>query len=302
MSPAPTPDVLSLIGRQKAEFGHASRLRTRTLHVQLAIGLLGVITVFVTDDRALYIAAIVGVVLAAWWLWLTNELAETRSHAERIRRATMIAGGLGLTLDGVEMFELENDGRASKAEAKRLNDPNYFASKSPPGVQRLVEMLEESAIWTANLTKIAAREAWIVFGLSIALPLLAILCALAFATTNQVQIVSRVLFAMLVVLLSVDFLGAAISFSRARGETLRVIDKLQRLKTPGASLEAFILLFADYNAAVEEAPVFSAGLYPRNEKQLNEQYNMHLTGRRVDSESDEVATSPPGTQATVDRS
>ena len=278
MNSTPAPDVLSLIGHQKAEFQHASKLRTWVLRVQIAIGFLGAATVFVTADQWLYVAAVIALVLSAVWLWLTVQLAESRSHAERLRRMTMIAGGLGMELDGAEMFELANDGNASKSKAQRLHDPDYFASNSAPGIQRLVEMLEESAIWTTNLTKIAAREAWLVFGLSIIMTLAALFSALAFAPINQVQVVARVFFAMLVVLLSADFLGAAISYARAHNETARTVERLQRLKGPGATLEAFMIVFCDYNAAVEGAPVFSSGLYPRHQKWLNEQYQMFLTG------------------------
>ena len=279
MNPSPIPDVLSLIGRQKAEFQLAAKLRTRVLQVQVVIGLLGVATVFTANDTLLYAAAVIGLVLALVWLGLTIRMAEVRSHAERIRRATMIAGGLGITLDGAEMLELANDGRASQADADKLHDPNYFATKAPAGVFRLVEMLEESAIWTTNLSKVAAREAWWTFGASVVVTLLALFGGLTFFKISQVQTVGRVFFAMLVVLLSADFLGSAISYGRVRHETQRVIDRLQRLKAQGTTLEAAMIVFADYNAAVEEAPVFSKGLYPLHAARLKADYQRYVAAK-----------------------
>jgi hypothetical protein len=278
MSTGPSPDVLSLVGSQKAEFNHASRLRTWVLRLQLAIGALGGVTVFLTSERWLYLAAIAALVLAGIWLWLSLELSASRSHAERLRRATMIAGGLGMTLEGAEMFELANDGRASKAKAKRLNDPSYFASMAPPGVRRFADMLEESAIWTTNLAGIAYREACVVFGLSFAVTLVALFSGLVFTDATRWQQVARVFFAMLVVLLSADFLGAAIGYDRAGREARRIVDRLQRHKGAGAALEGLMIIFADYNSAVEAMPLFSSGLYPRHEKRLNEEYKMFLTG------------------------
>jgi signal transduction histidine kinase len=183
-----------------------------------------------------------------------------------------------MTLDGAEMFELANDGRASKAEAQRLNDPAYFASMAPPGVRRFVDMLEESAIWTTNLAGFAARETWIVFGLSLAVTLIALFSGVVFTDATRWQQVARVFFAMLVVLLSADFLGAAIGYDRARQEARRIVDRLQRHKVAGAALEGVMVIFADYNSAVEAMPLFSSGLYPRHEKRLNEEYKMFLTG------------------------
>lgn len=278
MSAAPAPDVLSLIGSQKAEFNHAAALRTWVLRVQMTIGALAAITVFVTSDTWLYLAALLALVLAGVWLYLYVDLTASRAHAERLRRSTLIAGGLGISLDGAELFELSSGGRAPKTEAKRLVDPNYFASMRPPGVPRFVDMLEESAIWTANLAGIAARETWIVFGLLFAATVVALFSGVVFVAVERWELVARVFFAMLVVLASADFLGAAISYDRARHDIVRIIDRLQRHKETGGSLERIMVIFADYNSAVESMPLFSSGLYPRHEKWLNEQYKMFLTG------------------------
>lgn len=278
MTARPISNILSLIGSQKAEFNHAARLRTWVLRVQMVVGLMGAVAVFITADRWLYLAAILAVVLAALWLYLSAELATSRAHAERLRRATMIAGGLGISLDGAEMMELSAGARAAKSEAKRLVDPDYFASMAEPGVRRFVDMLEESAIWTLNLAGIAARETWVVFGLSAFITLVALFSSVAFTDLTAWESVVRVFFAMLVVLLSADFLGAAINYDSARQAARRVVDQLQRYKTPEASLERVMVVFADYNSAVESMPLFSHNLYPRHQKRLNDEYRMFLTG------------------------
>ncbi len=278
MNGGPAPDVLSLIGSQKAEFNHAAALRTWVLRVQMAIGALAAATVWVTADAWLYLAALLALVLAGVWLYLFLELTASRAHAERLRRATLIAGGLGVSLDGAELFELSNDGRAPKSEARRLVDPDYFASMKPPGVPRFVDMLEESAIWTANLASFAARETWLVFGLLFAATLIALFSGVVFIAPERWALVARVFFAMLVVLASADFLGAAVSYDRARHDILRIIDRLQRHKEAVGSLERVMVIFADYNSAVESMPLFSGGLYPRHQKRLNEEYKMFLTG------------------------
>jgi len=269
-------NALSLVGRQRAEFQHASKLRTWSLRLQLAIGILGICSVVVTNDVWLYILAVSGLASAALWLWLANETIETRAHAERIRRATMIAGGLGVVFDSVELLELANDGRASQAQADKLHDANYFSSARSVGVLRFLEMLEESAIWTTNLAKVAARETWGIFGISIIVVVFIVFCGLALFPIRQELIALRAFFAISAVILSTDFLGTAVSYDRARRETQRTIDRVQRLKETGASIEAAILIFAEYNAAVEGAPVFSNGLYPRHSKSLNAEYDKYF--------------------------
>jgi hypothetical protein len=272
------PEVLTLIGCQKAEFNHAAFLRTWVLRTQTAIAALAAITIPITSAIFLYVAAVIALVLGGVWFYLWNELSASRAHAERLRRTTILVGGLGFSMAGAELMELARDGKASQAEAKRLVDPNYFASTKPPGVARLIDMLEESAIWTANLAKIAALEAWLFFGGFFVLLLLALLAAAVLTSPSEWQLGARIVMAILVSLLSADFLGSALSYDGARQTARRVVDRLQLHKGAAPSLEAVMLIFGDYNSAVEAMPPFSRGLYPRHERRLNEEYKMFLTG------------------------
>lgn len=274
------PDVIALIGCQKAEFNHASRLRTWVLRTQTAIAALAALTIPVKSDTFLYVVAVVALILTAAWFYLWNELAGSRSHAERLRRTTLLVGGLGFPLSGAELIELCREGKAARSEATRLVDPEYFASKKPAGSARLVEMLEESAIWTCNLAKIAAREAWIFFGGLLLVFVLALFAAAAFASPSEWQLGARIVMAILASLLSADFLGAAISYGGARDAARRTVDRLQPYKAGVPALEPVMLILGDYNSAVESMPPFSSGLYPRHEKRLNEEYRMFLTGPR----------------------
>jgi hypothetical protein len=267
-----------LVGCQKAEFDHASKLRTWTLRLQTALGLIAAATIFVKSDTWLYITAVFVLALVGVWLTLWIDLGASRGHAERLRRATLVVGGLGISLDGAEAFELANDGKAPKAEAARLVDPEYFSSKSPPGTNRLVEMLEESAIWTTNLASIACRETWVLFGGFFALSAFILFSSAALIGQSGWELVARAIFSILAVFLSADFLGSAISYGRTQWTTARIVDKLQRYKGTTPPLETLIPILGDYNSAVESMPTFSDGLYPRHQKRLNEQYNMFLTG------------------------
>jgi hypothetical protein len=49
--------------------------------------------------------------------------------------------------------------RVSEEEAKAYEDPTYHASRSEVGDQRLAEMLEESAFWSAHLLRYSASDA-----------------------------------------------------------------------------------------------------------------------------------------------
>jgi len=89
---------------------------------------------------------------------------------------------------------------------------------------------------------------------------------------------ARVIIAILLGLLTADFLGAALNYSSTRQEALRTIDRLQKYKHGSGSLEQILIVFGDYNSAVEAMPPFPNGLYDRHEKRLNEDYRLFLTG------------------------
>jgi len=196
--------VLKLIGAQKAEFNFASRKRTWVIRVQIAIALLTAFCVPITSDYALYAAALLSMILVGVWFWLAEGLTASRAHAERLRRASVIAGGLGIEISGAEYIELMRDGMASDSEKERLVDPDYFASRLSPGPQRMAEMLEESAIWTANLAKIAARETWLIFGGTSIVLVFALLGAAMVVSITQWQLGARAVGIILSGILSAD--------------------------------------------------------------------------------------------------
>ena len=271
-------EISSLIGCQKAEFNHAANLRTWVLRIQASIAALAAITIPVKSDFILYLFAVAVLALALLWFYLWNELSASRAHAERLRRTTLLVGGLGFSISGAEMLELTRDGKASHTEAERLIDPNYFASKKLAGPARLAEMIEESAIWTANLAKIAAQEAWLFFMALAVIFVLALLTAAAVVSPSEWQLGARIVMVILASLLSADFLGAAISYGAARDAARRVVDRLQSHKMEAPALEPIMLILSDYNSAVEAMPPFSSGLYPRHEQRLNKEFRMFLTG------------------------
>jgi len=151
-------EVGKLIGFQKAEFNHCAKLRSKILKLQTAAVVFGILSVVIQFSTVLYVLAVLTLLVSFYSFYLAHRLSDSRAHAERLRRSTMIIGALDLNLPGAEMIELRQGGHAKAQEAQRLADPDYFASEKPPGTERLVDMFEESAIWTANLSRFAAQE------------------------------------------------------------------------------------------------------------------------------------------------
>ena len=273
-------NLLTLIGKQKAEFDYASKTRSWTLRSQMALGLLSAVTVFISKDKYLYAAAIPTVLLIGMWFFQNARMVAARAFAERLRRATLILGGLGVEVSGDEMFELTSSGFSSISEAKRLIDPDYFADKGDPGPSRLSQWLEESATWTTTLADVAAREAWLYFGAALVTSLVVLLASILLLNIEEWERAARVFFAVLAVMLSADFLGSAIAYRAASGEARRIIERIQKNRVQGQPIEALMVLVTDYNSVVESMPLFPKGLYNRHRERLQQAFQLYLTGNQ----------------------
>ncbi|MDR6625695.1 hypothetical protein [Caulobacter segnis] len=278
-SPPPQPsDAALLVGLQKAEFGRAAKLRSWTLRAQLALAILAALTTFPLAETFSTLLAIVGLLLAFAIATLGLRSRKVRGHAERLRRATLFADGLGMTISPDDMRDLIAEATSSEAEGRALIDPAYFKSQAAPSPRRLGEMLSESAFWTKVLAGIASKEAWrlcvastvlgiVVFGVSISL------------TPHESPISLRLFCVLVVLLLTSEISGAAFAYGDAAKE-IEVLEKRLRteLATPRPDQTRVVAIVSDYNAIVEGMPPFPAGLYSRNEKTLNAQYDMWKTG------------------------
>jgi membrane protein implicated in regulation of membrane protease activity len=273
-----SPDTAELIGFQKAEFGQCARLRSHVLRWQAAAMMAAALSAMIQIPAALYVLSILTLIAAVAAFFCNHSLSTSREHAEKLRRATMLIGGLGLNLSGAELLELRQGGSASIETAQQLADSNYFVSDKPLGASRLVDMLEESAIWTANLSRYAARETWIFFLAMASVLICALLAAILFSSPTEWQIGARIVVAILIGLFTVDFLGAALAYNDANRVALRVVDRLQKYKETSPTTEQILVIFGDYNYAVQNMPPFPKGLYHRYEKRLNEEHRMFLTG------------------------
>jgi hypothetical protein len=248
------------------------------LTAQFVIAAAALLTVPFSDGTLLYVAAAVTLMLTALWVWLSYQLASSRAHAERLRRTTLIAGGLGIQLSGTEVIELLSDGNTSDEKAAELADPAYFASDAPPGPLRLAAMLNESANFTVVLAGMAAKESWLFFLVGLVITAAVVMVAVGLEDPTAATVAARMAFTAAAVLLTQDFLGAAIGYSRARAGIRRTLDRLEPQLSGQPSLERLMMLFGEYNAAVETMPLFRNGLFLNNASWLNEKYRLFLTG------------------------
>jgi hypothetical protein len=152
-----------LVGYQLAEFDKSSRLRIGLFVLQLMLAVPAALSVVIADETSLYALAIFGGVgLTVWWL-ISLRYDRSRNAAQTARRASLLSGALGETFSPFELAELRQRFTVTETEAAAKEDANYYASKKIAGPERLAEMLEESAFFTADLQDFSSKVMGVIF-------------------------------------------------------------------------------------------------------------------------------------------
>ena len=268
-----TIDQQQLVGLQRAEFDKAERLQNWMLGAQIGAAGLSGAGVLLTSGLWTYLAALGALGLAITWIWLWWHHRKTRLQADRARRATLIMEGLGEQISPAGLLDLEAGFTVPREEGQKREDPAYYAALAAPGDQRLAEMLEQSAFFSCHLMRASARSAWKTFLVFLLLGLFLLLMAVPFVGTEQLQGAARVFCALLTLLISAEVIGAALSYGASAEALSNLLPRLDALKAKGFPRADLLLLFSDYNAAVEFAPMFVPGAYKRERDRLNSLWN-----------------------------
>jgi hypothetical protein len=129
------------------------------------------------DGPTDYLVAVIAVGLALTAYFLKLRFEGQYDMAETMRRQSILTEGLGypIGLTQFDVWKARSGRRVDKRFRLESRDPDYYASKAPPGPTRLVEMLEESAFYTRHLyVRLRALL------LSVLTPLVLILAAILF--------------------------------------------------------------------------------------------------------------------------
>ena len=253
-----------LMGLGRAEANSASRLQTWIIRIQGALAVLAGATVYVTNDKLAYLGAILTLVLAALWAWVSLRFRARRGPSERARRATLLMTSLGTSLSAHDWRDLFGSFIASAEAGKALEDPNYYATAAGFGPQRLAEAIEESTFWSAHLLRKSANVTWFRFGLAFILALILLLGSLPFTPAENILGGVRVGCALLVLFVSTDVIGAAFSYSEAATLLDRLLTRITAVRAANFPLSDVLLILCDYNSTVEGAPMFVPGLYDKH--------------------------------------
>ena len=265
-----------LEGLTSAEFGKAERLFQCASRLQLGIAVAAALSIFITAEMPTLAASIVVVLLYVAWAALDWYYRDSRAQAERGRRALLIVDGLGDKVSPGELREIEACFTVTKKQGKAAENPEFFASRKAPGEPRLTELLEESGFYSCRLYYFSAGWAWRRLAFSLVTSVALLLSAILVADASQLVISARLLCTVITFLVSDEVLGAGRAYLRAHQALGGLQARIRALRQCGYPRGDLLILFADYNSAVEGAPMMAPGMYKKHSQRLDELWRQHL--------------------------
>ena len=268
-----TPNLLTAY--QSAHFARASKTRIWMVSIQLTVTFVGALSILIAPERLLYYLAMAGAAMTILWWLLKRYYDGMRDAAQAARRAGLVANGLG-GISPATLRDLQLRFRVSEEEAQAHLNPEYYETKASTGWNRLGEMLEESAFYTARLQEDSATVIRWFIGLSLAICAVAVLFILGKADDTLELNVARIALSFVLFILTGDVLGSLWLHESASRKAQSVC---QRLAASQSSTNDIILCLLDYDAAVESAPEVLPFIYNLRRTKLDKLWRSYQDGR-----------------------
>lgn len=262
--------LTKLIGLSRAAFDTAQASQGWSSRTQWFLAAIAVVSVFVPGETAAMTAACLSLLGAGTLTWLGMRQKAYRRYGERVRRATLLATGLGHELSTHEFLSIQTDFEGEKDRAAAKADPDYYASGLPAGEERLIENLYESAFWSADLYKHSEKSAWVRFAVMAIAVVFFMVTTIPFLSGELPIVLSRIALVVMTVLASREVFGDAAAYSTAHREVCKVIERLEALRVKADKKADLMLILGDYNSAVETAPMPQYGVYERRRNVIAE--------------------------------
>jgi hypothetical protein len=283
-----TDNVNQLLSYQLAEFDECSRRNAYVFTAKSAIPIAAIVSVY-SDSQATYALGLIGLGLVIIWFVSLQRYRLSRDVAERARRATLIMGGLGQSISSNELIDIQKSFTVSDKDAEKKVDPEFFASKSEPGFDRLAEMLEESSFWTKELQSASAKYTTLLAFLLFIISIFLVFTAIIFVDGQQLMQFVRVIFVILASIVFSNILVTAIAHYRAADAVERIYRRIEVAKSKDNPKADLLLLLSDYNATVEAAPLHLPFLYTARRQKFNRLWQQRQSLNRLSLENNDTS-------------
>lgn len=250
-----------LIGFSRVAFDTAQASQSWASKLQWSLAVIAAIAVFLPGETWAMIMAGLSFMGALIVTGLGLRQRKFRRYGERVRRATLLAKGLGHELSAHEYRCIETGFEGDAERVADKADSNYYASRLPPGEDRLIENLYESAFWSKDLYRHSSKRAWIKFGAMMVAVIMIMIMTMPFLEGDMEIVISRVVLVIMTLLVSREVLGDAMDYAAAQHELELILERLETLKDKADKTADLMLILGDYNASVQSAPMPQSGVY-----------------------------------------
>jgi hypothetical protein len=259
--------MVSLIALARAGFTRAKVLHRMRLGAHV-VGLLAGLGALFAPAPWAYVLSLV-VLLAEGVAWfLRHNANQQQSAAEEARRRGLLIDALGIDEEPLDTTDLRRRFSSHlEAAAQNFEDENYYASKEPPGLERLRTHLQESAFWSKGLYEAAAQRSFRIWGVVAVSVVLVSYFAQPFAAAATAEVAVKAMVIFLTFLPATDGFGQGLGWATAAKQAEAIDRRLERLDAQAK--EPLIAAFADYAVAVGSTAPIPAWVYNAERERLN---------------------------------
>jgi hypothetical protein len=191
--------------------------------------------------------------------------------SEVVRRPAILLAGLGRQPSDIEIRRIAARLGISDRH-NRIDAETYYASTAPPGPQRLIEIVEESSFWTADLAERTASILGVVFAATLFLSFVALYAAIyARWTSNYSDAAGKILLAFATFYFASDTTQVKSEYRDLAEGCRHVMNECAVVRTRLGSelLRETLILTDEYNCAIAAGPIIPEVIYRRHRNRLN---------------------------------
>lgn len=276
---------------QRHALGQAVVLRCTSIVLQLSIAGSAMLSVLSTSRETLVVLAGMTLLLGFAWLASDRRCREFLSNGEQARRLIQVEYGLGHRVS--ERSLIAEAFPPPAASVKTYTIGANFATRAPPGMRRLAEMIDESAFFGAAIQKASATVTW-AFLIAVSVGAFVGFLFLGPRVEDSLLTTAILIFmAFAVFLLSADVIGGAMRHGRAGAEMEKIRLRLSAARgrqfPEGDVLQAMI----DYNSAVDGAPPPLPFVYEAISADLSRRWDVHKAHASIGEERSAAGSEGP---------
>jgi hypothetical protein len=262
-SPAP-----SLLALSRAEQEAAKRLFVSSRLGHLLTLVFTAIAFFV-DGRPTYFLA-VAALLSEGAAWTCRVFADRRhSLAEEGRRRALLCDAFDAPPGAITIREVRASfSKRAYVTAEVFEDPDYYDSDALPGPARLRDHLQESAFWSSNLYRAAARVAMCACVIPAAVVIVALLIAAGTESGRDTLVIARIGVAFLSFLVFSDLVTHVLGWRDAAEKSRDVTRRLEKDSLDETATA--LAVYGDYSVATATTPPIPSMLYNRQKQRIAE--------------------------------